>query len=55
MTTPKPTTDDVLDALDETLHKMVGESWEMNNIEVEDGGVTMTVTFWDCQPAEEEE
>jgi|TARA_R100000030_G_C3210422_1_gene113216 hypothetical protein len=43
----KPTADEVMDKLDDTLKSMVGESWEMMNIDIEDGGVTMTLSFWD--------
>ena len=45
----KPSVDSVLDALDDALKGTVGESWEMNNIEIDQGGCTMTVTFWDCK------
>ncbi len=51
----KPSIDTVLDKLDDALKDTVGESWEMNNIEIDDGGCTMTVTFWDCATADEEE
>ena len=51
----KPSIDTVLDKLDDALKDTVGESWEMNNIEIDDGGCTMTVTFWDCAAADEEE
>jgi len=51
----KPSIDTVLDKLDDALKGAVGESWEMNNIEIDDGGCTMTVTFWDCNTADEEE
>ena len=45
----KPSVDSVLDALDDALKGTVGESWDMNNIEIDQGGCTMTVTFWDCK------
>ncbi len=45
----KPSVDHVLDALDDALKGTVGESWDMNNIEIDQGGCTMTVTFWDCE------
>ena len=45
----KPSVDHVLDALDDALKGTVGESWDMNNIEIDQGGCTMTVTFWDCK------
>jgi hypothetical protein len=51
----KPKVDTVLDALDDALHNTVGESWEMNNIEILEGGCTMTVTFWDCDEEEEDD
>lgn len=51
----KPSIDTVLDKLDDALKDTVGESWEMNNIEIDDGGCTMTVTFWDCATDDEEE
>lgn len=55
MTQQKPSVDQVLDALDDALRKTVGQSWEMNNIEVEDGGCYLTLSFWDCKPEEDEE
>jgi hypothetical protein len=51
----KPSIDTVLDKLDDALKDTVGESWEMNNIEIEDGGCYLTISFWDCATADEEE
>jgi hypothetical protein len=51
----KPKVDTVLDALDDALRETVGQSREMNNIEIQEGGCTMTVTFWDCEEENEDE
>ena len=51
----KPSVDQVLDALDDALRETVGQSWEMNNIEVDDGGCYLTLTFWDCKKETEDE
>ena len=51
----KPTVDEVLDSLDDTLRAKVGQSWDMVNVEVEDGGCRMTLVFWDCKEGFDEE
>jgi len=50
----KPTVDEVLDSLDDTLRAKVGQAWEMMDIQVEDGGCRMTLVFWDCEEEEGE-